>query len=282
MKPRENVISCNCLKRWISLGWRKLCITLLVAVASTTMGAAQSNRTHVFPLVVDGWQEDGTFYSTDLFVTNLSSLDVSCDLKSEAPGDGRFFETTTFALAGITLPPPPSIAVKNFGPPPSPDTPRASWTVRSTSGQQPLDLALATLTCTDGVHARLVYTLHSQHGNTIGIASASAAQSSTLSQFPVIHHGQMGKRLGLAVLNDTATSNSYDFIYVDGTGWVVSDSIQIPAGTSFVSFLDEILELPSGPVAGTLTIRGDQEFYSLALIFDGTAFTTLSAIPLSR
>jgi hypothetical protein len=93
---------------------------------------------------------------------------------------------------------------------------------------------------------------------------------------PVVVNGRY--RYGIAIANDNDLPLNAAIILSAGTGGGVS--IQIPARSQYVKFIDEIFAFPI-QTNGTIEVlangsAGSANFNITALLFDGQTFTTLN------
>jgi hypothetical protein len=226
--------------KWVMLG------VLLVG----RIGFAQNaSSRHVFPQVADGRLSDGSSYNSALWVTNLSGFSTSCTLSTVGVPSDRFAGPVTQTIpSGYTL-------------------------LNVTRGQLSLVTGYAVLQCSEEVQASLMYGFSAPNGATLGMATVFSAPSITFASIPVLTGSSA--RFGFAIANTSASPISILLFLTGSDGQSSSRTIEIPAQTQYVRFVDEIFTLPRTASLNILEIDSSSAFNVTALLFDGAVFTTL-------
>jgi hypothetical protein len=219
-------------------------------LAASTLHAQGENASHVFPQIVDGLQNDGSVFTSRIWIASIGGFPASCNVSVFGFGQERL--TTTR-----------SVMVQP-----------ASWTAVSTRGKDPIATGYARLDCSQPVFASITYRLQTRDGATLGTTTALRAPTTSHALIPMLPND----RYGIAIANDNeAPLNADLFFSLSGVSQAVH--IQVPPRSHYIKFVDEIFKM-TGDDMGTLEILangsvGSGNFNIMALLFDQTAFTTV-------
>jgi hypothetical protein len=211
---------------------------------------AQGSTFHVFPQVADGKFSDGTTYYSLMSVSNTSSAVATCTLATSAGLPvSRFAISAPRTLGGFM------------------------WTLNGTQGNGAFASGYATLTCTAPVQASLMYVEAAPDGSTAGMASVFSAPPVTYAAFPLITGGTL--QYGIAIANTSAAPITVTFTLNLPNLTSTTASVQVPAQSQFVRFLNQVMALPSTAGSAYLEMGSASPFSVTALVFDGAIFSTV-------
>ena len=231
---------------------RRSFFLVLLFLTASAVYAQDAAITHVFPQFVDGVRGDGAVFTSRIVISSIGGLPATCNISLFGIGAERL--TTT-----------PGVEVKP-----------ASWETISTRGQDVLATGYARLDCSQAVFASLTYTLRSANGTLLGIATVSGAPVASNALIPMVLNGENRYAVAMANNND-GMLEVLASLSVNGTA--VVRSLQVPARSHYVAFVDDIFSLPAQG-AGTLEIlangsTGADNFNITALLFDQGLFTNV-------
>ena len=238
-----------------------LAVTLLTAQTFFAQTPDESaHREHFFPLIVNG---DG--FQSYLFVTNVSDAANQCTLALQGPGlDSSIFQandavTPSGASATIDL----TVA-------------GASTTLTST-GAQALGFGHATLDCTEPAVARMLLTLKNG-GAPLSMTMIESTNPGTSFQFPVLP--RLG-RLAMVFASEAGQDAVCAVELEDEAGNSIGGgNVAVPAGSTALQILDELIPIPSEVDAGTAGLSCSQDIAVLGLALSGPVITALPTISL--
>ena len=238
-----------------------LAVTLLTAQALFAQTPDESaHREHFFPLIANG---DG--FQPYLFVTNVSGVANQCTLALQGPGlDSSIFQANDAVTpAGASA----TIDLAEAG---------ASTTLTST-GAQALTFGYATLDCAEPAVARMLLTLKNG-GTPLSMTTLESTNPGPSFQFPVLPRlGQFAMVFASEAGQDADCAVELE----DEAGTSIGGgNVAVPAGSTALQFLDELLPVPSGLDAGTARLSCSQDIAVLGLALSGPVFTALPAISL--
>ena len=241
---------------------RLLCTFILFAALPAFAQPADENagREHFFPLIADG---DG--FQSWLFVTNVSDAANQCALALRGPGlDTGIFEThDALTASGASA----TIDLTEAG---------ASLTLASGGGQA-LAFGYLTLDCNEPVVTRMLLSL-SAEGSTIAMTALESARTGNFFQLPVLP--RLG-RTGLLFANASDGEAACGVELADAGGANAGIGIvPVPAESTALQFLDELMPIPDEIDTGIARISCDREVAALGLPLNGPVFTALPAISL--
>lgn len=227
-------------------------LLILFFLTASFVHAQSAGTTHIFPQIADGVSSDGSAFTSRFVIASIGGFPATCDISLFGLGPERLT-----ANANVLV---------------QPD----SWQSISTRGQDALAAGYARLNCSQPVFASLTYSLQSANGLPLGIATVPAAPVASHALVPMVLNGRY--RYGIAIANDndarltaivTFTSNGMDALR----------SIQVPARSHYVTFVDEIFTVPAEG-SGTFEIlangsTGADHFNITALLFDQGTFTNV-------
>src|SRR5262249_20308574 len=147
-----------------------------------------------------------------------------------------------------------------------------------TSGQLPLRTGYAKLSCPSAVQAQLQVSLSDANNNKLGEATIAPATQGASFQF--LMDRRDGTRLGVSLIDDSATGGQYAVIAGDQFNFEVSRQYYIIEPWSQVSgFVDQLPNLPPDFVGSieVVGISGGQN-YAVGLQYTGTVFTTIQPL----
>ena len=241
----------------------KLKIVGLTALLLFTPLSGAAAAEHFFPLIVNG---EG--FRNRIFVTNASESSNPCTFSlhggarsmQTSLADGAFSpegEDTMFELldgAGTIL------------------------TLASIDGNAQT-FGYAKLECASPVAAWLLLSLESG-GTVLSLAALEGANPGAAFQFPVL--SRLG-RLAMAFSNEADLDTVCSAEVEDGMGAILGGgSFTIPAASSTLRFLDELIPAPDGVSAGKVRVSCARDVAAVGLPLEGAAFTMLSATMLDR
>jgi hypothetical protein len=227
-------------------------LLLLFIVNAATANAQTAQATHVFPQIVDGRQTDGAAYISQLWIANVGGFVTTCTLTVHGFGVERLVSGSTVTI------------------------PVSSWTMLSTRGQDAIASGYAVLTCSQPVFASLTYSLSAADGTPLGGATVLSARQASYALLPMALNGHY--RYGIAIANDNDAPLVAALI-VSGVPGSGGRTIQVPARSQYLTFVDEVFDLPAQGT-GMLEIvangtTGSANFNVTGLRFDRGVFTTL-------
>jgi len=224
-------------------------VTSIALGATSIVFGQNENTVHVFPQVVDGRQSDGSVYRSVLIATNLSPTATSCTFTTTGLPVNRFAGPTSFTLSvGYTQ-------------------------LNITTGTNSIVSGFGTLRCSQPVQASLIYTSSAPTGVTSGMATVFSAPRVTYAGIPVL--SGTGLRFGIAIANTASTPITMSFLLNLADGTTNGRTVQVPADSQMVRFVDELVAVPSVASLNIFEISSSSQFYVTGLMFDGAVFTTL-------
>jgi hypothetical protein len=229
--------------------------TLLLSIISFTASVARAQNaglTHIFPQVVDGVGSDGTVYTSRFLIASSGESPANCRISLFGIGPERLS-----AGAGILVQP-------------------LSFEMITTRGEDEIDSGYARLDCSQPVFASLTYSLLSSPGTSLGIATVPGAPIASVALIPMVLNGRY--RYGIAIANDDDAAQLVVLLFDSGATSLVR-TIQVPPRSQYVTFVDEIFNVPAAGL-GTLKIGavdqvGSGHFHITALLFDQGSFTSV-------
>ncbi len=221
----------------------------LLLIGAVELPAQSASRTHVFPQIADGRMADGSFFTSTLWVMNLSGSPATCTLSLYGVPTSRFAETS----------------FQNI--------PNGGWIMASTRGLLPIATGYGRINCSQAVTANLFYTLTTADNAVAGMATVFSSPAVTYAAIPVSLSSPL--RYGIALANDTDNVANLNLLFTTSEGQITGRNIQISPRSQYVRFIDEIVSLP-GQGAGTFEILAQSGRFSVVgLLFNGAVFTTL-------
>ena len=219
--------------------------------------AKSADTEHFFPLIADG---DG--FQSRLFVGGVSDTANRCTLALQGPGlDSRMFQ----ANAAVT-PSGASAAIALAG---------GAGTTLTSSGAQALTFGYAKLDCAEPVVARMLLSL--KNGRTLlSLTVLESAGAGRSFQFPALP--RLG-RLALVISSEANLDADCAVELESETGASIGGAnIAVPARSTVLGFLDELIPIPNGFVAGKARVSCNRNVAALGLPLSGAVFTALPAI----
>ncbi|MXY90772.1 MAG: hypothetical protein F4234_05260, partial [Gammaproteobacteria bacterium] len=219
-----------------------------------------ASREHFFPLIADG---DG--FQSWLFVTNVSDVANQCSLALRGPGldTGIFRANDAVAPSGANA----TIDLSEAG----------ASVVLAGAGAGALTFGHAKLNCVEPAAARIVLSLN-DGGSPLSLATLESASPGTSFQFPAL------PRLGrlAMVFSSEAGLDAACAVELEGeTGASLGGgNVSVPAGSTALRFLDELIPIPSGLEAGKVRVSCDRAVAAVALPLNGAVFTALQPVGL--
>ncbi|MCY3690063.1 MAG: hypothetical protein OXG90_13940 [Gammaproteobacteria bacterium] len=219
-----------------------------------------ASREHFFPLIADG----GGFQSW-LFVTNVSDAANQCSLALRGPDldPGIFRANDAVAPSGANA----TIDLSEAG----------ASVVLAGAGAGALTFGHAKLNCVEPAAARIVLSLN-DGGSPLSLATLESASPGTSFQFPAL------PRLGrlAMVFSSEAGLDAACAVELEGeTGASLGGgNVSVPAGSTALRFLDELIPIPSGLEAGKVRVSCDRAVAAVALPLNGAVFTALRPVGL--
>lgn len=246
---------------YASRGIALLALIALTVLPTDAAGLDESAKTrHFFPLIADG---DG--FRSHLFVTSVSGAANRCTLALRGPGlDAQVFQ------AHSAVSPFGGVATIDLG------ESGGSVTLASTGGQG-LVFGYAKLDCDEPATARMLLSLQSS-GTLLSMTVLESAMPGASFQFPVL------PRLGrlAMVFSNEADLDAACAVELEGeTGASLGGgNVTVPAGSTALQFLDELIPIPGGLEAGKARVSCDRNVAALGLPLNGPIFTGLPAVSL--
>jgi len=231
-----------------------------------TMAAAQDRNIsalHVFPVIVDGRQADGTSYRISVVLQNSSPFSVSCFIGFQ----GVIPELT--APDGTVV---RSALIQQL-------LPAGSFDLLRSSGAGPLATGYSWVNCSSPITAYTVISSYSADGAGSGArlnSEATVNSTASATSFQFINDQREGAQLALSFANDQnfATTVSIQVFDINGRMLAIA-RLLVPAKTSTARFLSELIPgLPArhiGPVRVDSTIG----IYATGLRFTGSVLTAI-------
>ena len=142
-----------------------------------------------------------------------------------------------------------------------------------TQGQSSLVTGYAVLQCSEQVQASLLYGLSAPNGDTVGMATVFSAPSISYASIPVLTGSTA--HFGFAIANTSTSPISILLLLNMSDGQSSGRTIEIPAQTQYIRFVDEIFTLPTTASLNILEMDSSSSFNVTALLFDRGVFTTL-------
>lgn len=218
-------------------------------------------REHLFPLFADG---EG--FRSYLFLTNASDPGNRCTLELHGAGLNavRFEDHAALTAADASI----EIDLGDTG----------ADVMLTTSGERDLALGYAKLTCTHPAVARMLLAQDSG-GVLTAMTTLERANGVHTFQFPVLP--QLG-RLGLVLANDNtlAAACAVEVETTDGSS-VGGRNLRIPAQSTFLRFLDELISMGDEAENGTVRVTCDREVAVLGVPLHGGDFAAMDAFVLA-
>ncbi len=248
----KNLISFSALLAIIGVSLKSL-----AADADATALDDSAKTEHFFPLIADG---DG--FRSRLFVTNVSHAANQCALSLQGPGlDAGIFQ----ANGAVT--PAETRAMIDL------DEAGASVTLAST-GTGALTFGYMKLDCDEPAVARVLLSLESG-GTLLSLATMKSASPGTSFQIPVLPRlGRLAMVFSNAADLDAACAAELE----DEAGRSVGGgSVAVPAESTALRFLDELIAGSGGIETGKVRLSCDRDVAAVGLPLNGAVFTALSA-----
>ena len=234
---------------------QSLAIFLLAALSVHSEAQDSPNREHFFPLIADG----GGFRSR-LFVTGVSDAANRCSLLLRGPGLNAGIFTVGSAVTVI-------------GTGAEIDLGGGGVTLTSAGGRN-LAFGYVTLDCAEPTVARMLLSLESG-ATLLSLATLESATPGMSFQFPVLP--RLG-RLALVFSSEAALDVACAVELEDEAGASIGGgSIAVPAGSTALGFLDELIPIPHGFDTGKARVSCDRLVAAVGLLLNGPVFTALSA-----
>ncbi len=233
----------------------------IAGVSALFAGAASANddQLHQFPLVVDG---EG--FRTYLFLTDFSDSGNRCLLELGGAGMevARFEENAALTVSGESA----EIMLGGTG-----------GVMLRTAGKRDLALGYANIDCVEPAAARMLLVRESA-GEPIAMTSLDPVQTRYSFQFPVLH--RLG-RFALVVANDNAMDATCAVELETAAGMSAGGgNVNIPAWSTMVRFLDEIVPLPETADGGTAGVSCSRAVTALGLPFGSSDIAALESFDL--
>ena len=235
-------------------------IVLAALPAIATAPDESAGREHFFPLIADG-----RGFQSHLFVTNVSGAANRCTLALRGTGlDVSVFQANSavaFEGDDVTI---------NLG--------QAGESVTlATTGGQGLVFGYARLDCAEPAAARMLLSL-SNSGTPFSLATLESSNSGTSFQFPVLP--RFG-RLAMVFSNEAEFESACAVELEDEAGASFGGGdVTVPAGSTALRFLDELIAIPSGFLAGKARVSCNRNVAALGVPLSGFDFTALSVTAL--
>jgi hypothetical protein len=236
-----------------------------VMLLCATMAAAQDrgiSALHVFPVIVDGRQADGTSYRTSVVLQNSSQFSITCFIGFQ----GVIPEMT--APDGTVV---RSALIQQL-------LPAGSFDVLRSSGTGPLGTGYSWVTCSLPITAYTVISSYSADGGSGPRLNSEATVNSSASAttFQFINDQREDGQLALSFANDQTMTTSVSVQVFDINGRMLAISrLLVPAKTSTARFLSELI--PGLPAKHIGPVRVDSTFgiYATGLRFTGSVLTAI-------
>lgn len=243
--------------------------TLVLAIAvmlSATIAKAQDRNAslvHVFPVIVNGTQPDGTTYRTSLIMQNGGVGSSSCWIELVGAAPAFTAPDGTTAVGGL---------IQQI-------LPSNSFDVLRTSGAGGLTSGYAVVSCSSPIVAYTVYSTYETSPDGSRLTSETAVNSSasaTALQF--INDAREDGRLALAITNDQFVPSLVRLQVFDLYGRLLAATqFTIPARTSYSRFLNELVRgLPARHI-GPVRLDSSQLIYAIGLKFTGGVVSSVPA-----
>jgi hypothetical protein len=232
---------------------KRLLLGILFWINMPALFAQNASTTHVFPQIVDGRQDDGFYYVSRLWITNQNAT-TNCTVSVFGLGTDRLTAPTTITVVGN------------------------SWATVGTRGQDPIATGYARLDCAQPVKASLTFILLSPNGTLSGMATVLSAPVASYALLPMLLNGT--SRYGIALANNNDVPLTVSFLFNPAQGGGSGLTIQVPARSQYVRFVDEIFSNVPAQGTGTFEVYangtiGSGNFNLTGLLFDRGVFTTL-------
>ncbi len=242
-------------------------IGVVVLALSASIARAQDRSAsvlHVFPVVVNGSQPDGTTYRTSLVMQNGGLGSISCWIELVGSAPALTAPDGSVAVGGL---------IQQFLPP-------NSFDLLRTSGAGPLTTGYATVSCSSPIVAYTVYSTYARSPQgTLRLSSETAVNSSaSATGIQFIDDAREDGRLALAITNDLTIPALVRLQVFDLYGRLLSAAQLTVAGKTTVSrFLNEwVAGIPEKHV-GPVRLDSNQPIYAAGLKFTRDVVTSVPA-----
>jgi hypothetical protein len=243
---------------------RRIALVLSLVLLSATFVElkAQSTATfHVFPQVADGLLSDGSAYYSTLVAVNVGTNAATCTIRLYGAVSNRVGGSAT-----LTIPASGGVGAMN--------------TAITTGSILPLATGYGTLSCDRPVAAQVGYFYVAP-----GLPNFSLLGAATVFSSPPTTRAELfatnvsGFHSALAIANDTDTPATYQINVITATGQpVATASVSVGARLNVAKFLDELVQLPAN-FAGAAIINASTAFSAVGLLFHGSTFLSVAAVP---
>lgn len=237
-----------------------LALTLVLLSATFVELAAQSTATfHVFPQVADGLLGDGSLYYSSIVVLNVGTQTATCTIHLYGSVANRISGSAT-----LTVPASGGVA-KN--------------TSITDGVMAPLATGYGTLSCDRPVAAQAGYFYLAPGSNFVLLGAATVFSSAPTTRAALFLTNTVGFRTAVAIANDTDTGAQYQITIVTSTGQALTTvNVSVAARTNVAKFIDELVQLPANFGGGAI-ISGSTAFSAVGLLFNGSTFLSVAAVP---
>jgi len=249
------------------------CVILLTVGLSSELALAQSaSNFQVFPVVANGRASDGGSWQSTFMIANASSsAPAACALVFYGmPAD--LFDAAGTKLTPSTTNPRTGYPIALL---------KSEATLLRTSGTGSLGTGYATIFCLGSITANVIYSYYDPGGNKFSEATVFGAQRGLITQLMVDQRN--GAQMGLALANDSDAAAQFAIAAFDLSGdpskAVGAAIVTVPARTTVLKFLYEVIPAAGANYTGYLFIASPTGGYSIGLRFTGGLFTTVPAIP---
>ena len=237
-------------------------LSILVAATPAAAGVPDDSAgmEHYFPLVADG----GGFRSR-LFLTNVSDGANRCALSLRGAGldAGVFQANDAVALDGAAT----MVDLGGAG----------AGATLTTAGDGALIFGRMKLDCDGPAAARMLLSLE-DGGTLLSLATLESARPGRSFQFPVL--SGLG-RLAMVFSNEAGPGAACAAELEDGAGASLGGgNFTVPAASTALNFLDELIPAPDGIGAGKVRVSCDRAVSALGLLLNGSVFTAMPAVAL--
>jgi hypothetical protein len=247
-----------------SMPFNRLIVIVLLLLFAKAASAQDPNvgTIHVFPVVVDGRQADGSSYRTSLVLQNSSFSTISCWIGFQGSAPAMTAPDGTIATGGL---------IQQFLPP-------GSFDLLRSNGTGPLTSGYAWISCSQPVTA---YEVLSSYAGVAGepprlISETTVTSTPSATSIQFINDGREQGNLALSLANDNWSPTFVRVQVFDLYGrFLTSVQLVVGARTSFGRFLSEIVSgLPPKHV-GIVRVESSLLIYATGLRFTGPILTAV-------
>jgi hypothetical protein len=211
--------------------------------------------------VADGLLPDGSAYYSSLFTANVGTNAATCTIRLYGPVSNRITGSLTIVIA-----PSGGIVVKN--------------TSLTDGILSPIATGYGTLTCDRPVAAQAGYFYVAPglpNFRLLGAATVFSTPATTRAE--LILTTEVGFRMAVAIANNTDAAAQYQVTVLnDSFQTVGTTTVAVPARSNIAKFVDELVNLPAN-FDGAAFIDSSTPFSAIGLLYNGTTFLTVPAVP---